>query len=297
MVTPPEAPHSVVVHYAEGGVYPKMTGSLSADDFRRLLDAYGDRMYPAERWIDYATRAPDLLYERCCVSFDDGLRECLDVFLPVLEERDLTAWWGIITSPLVGVPLSMERFRATREREGFYQAWRAEAIAERPIARPDEKDRRWYLNVPRDYLADRAYLSDEDRAFRYWRDVLASPAQYEGVIERIGTPTLGTDHWLSADDIRALRARGHVIGAHSHSHPMRMTALSREQQAIEYATSKHILERILGEPVTTLAHPCGVVTDYGVEWMKANGITLAWGATMDGSLPYNVPRWSVGNWR
>ena len=292
-MTPPAEAHGCVLHYFEGLGHPAAQGSLSADDFRRLLDAYGDRLINAEDWIVLALKNTLYVADTVSITFDDGLREQLDVALPVLEERGLTASWYVYTGPLVGVPNSLERYRWIRNFafggvDAFYERWRWLASV---------------VGVPDDYLADRTYLSGADRVFRYWRNEIASPEEYERVMERIAHGALALDHfnhhdhWLSAGDLRALRARGHVIGFHTHSHPTTMQRLTREQQALEYATSKWILETMLGEPVTTGAWPCGDFTDYGVEWCKANGVSLMWGATMQGSYPYNVPRWSSGNWR
>ena len=281
-------------HYFSGGRWPKTQGSLSADDFRRLLDEYGHRVIDASLWIDLAVG--NVLADQVTVTFDDGLREALDVALPVLEERGLTAAWNVPTLPLVGVPLAQEVYRWVRNQfatmDDFYNAVESvQGITAGTSRCPDT------------YLAGYAYLSSRDRAFRYWRDECASAEGYErvmGLIARangLTSPPIGTSHWLSASDLRALRAAGHVIGFHTHTHPTKIGALTREQQANEYATSKWILETILGEKVTTLSHPNGNVTDFGLEWMKANGITLAWGAAMKGALPHQAPRWSSGNWR
>ena len=103
-------------------------------------------------------------------------------------------------------------------------------------------------------------------------------------------------YWLSFFDIQALSRAGHVIGFHTHSHPTNMARLSREQQALEYATSKGILEFCLEHPVTTMAHPCDSWTPDGMAWLRANGLRLAWGGTMQGQSPWHAPRWSTGEW-
>ena len=288
---PPPEPHGVMLHYAHGNGHPPTQGSLSADDLRRLLDVYAYRLRTAAEWLAVARNTA--LTVQVCVTIDDGLREALDVFLPVLEERRLTACWNVYTQPLVGVPHSLERYRWIRNHalgdvEGFYRAWGLTVNLD------------MLRRLATDYRKDYAYLTEDDRLFRYWRDCHVSEFTYRTIMEGLGgrrVDQLGLDHWLSANDLRALRAGGHVIGLHTHTHPTVMSDLSCEQQATEWATSKYILESILGEPVTTAAWPCGNVTGAGVAWMKAHGITLAWGVGIPGALPYNAPRWSSGNWR
>ena len=290
-MNPPAGPHGLMLHYADGPGHPPTQGSLSADDLRRLLDAYDeDRLVMARFFIDHHQVA----HEKCdcvVVTIDDGLREALDVFLPVLDEYHLTACWNVYTQPLVGVPHSLERYRWIRNHafggvEEFYREWRHWSG--------------WPAHAPEGYLSEYGYLSETDRDFRWWRNV-RSAVLYQNVMDKIAAAgaasPLSLSHWLSAGDLRALRDAGHVIGLHTHSHSTAFAGLSREQQATEWATSKFILESILGEPVTTASWPCGQMTEYGVEWMRANGITLAWGATMQGSPPWSAPRWSSGYWR
>jgi|SRR5215210_1866896 len=73
--------------------------------------------------------------------------------------------------------------------------------------------------------------------------------------ERIGTPG-----FLDEDDIRALAAAGHVVGSHSHTHPV-MTTLADAQIADEWLRSKAVLEDVLAAPVTVLSVPNGFYSE------------------------------------
>lgn len=283
----PASAHGILSHYFhEGEARPQ--GSLTAAEWEAGLDAYGSRLVPAAEWIERALAGTGK--DEVCISFDDGLREAYTIALPVLEQRGLTAAWNIYTSPLVGVPNNLERWRWVRNfglggMEPFYSAWREWA---KPFVFPET------------YLADRSYLSREDRVFRYWRNCVASPSDYEKAMMAVQagchTKWDASQHWLSFIDIQVLHRTGHVIGFHTHSHPTNMARLSVEQQALEYATSKGILEFCLERPVNTGAHPCDSWTPEGIEWLKNNGVRLMWGGTMNGSLPWHAPRWSTGNW-
>ena len=277
----PPGPFGIVCHYFHGDGHPKMTGSLSADDLRRLLDTCGSRVRRIDDWMPHLT-------DDIVVTFDDGLREAFDVALPVLEERGLTAAWLVPTAPLIGVPLAMERHRRIRDTwlggvEDFYRTF---------------NNRVWSHDIPEDYLADRTYLSRAARQFRYIRNEVLTPSGFDEYMDKFVSagPFNPAIHWLSANDLRVLRDAQHHVGLHTHTHQMSLAKLTKEQQAAELATSKWILEQVLGEPVTSGAWPCGAFTDFAMQWCKDNGVTLMWGATMAGSFPYNVPRWSAGNW-
>lgn len=288
---PPSGPHAVLAHYFDGPGFPPAQGSLSVDDWQRGLDAYGTRLIPAQDWI--ARCLAGTLENAVCVTLDDGLREAYVLARPALEQRGLTAAWNCYTGPYVGVANALESYRWLRNHgfgsvDAFYDE--VESL---------------YPDAPEDYLGDRGYLTERDRRFRYWRNELVSPEDYEGIMDdllfRAETREPMREVWIRPDELRALRTQGHVIGIHTHSHPTTMLALSREQTALEYATSRAILAQLLFRPpmpeaITTVSHPCGSYTEYGLQWLQEHGFTLAWGATMDGTAPWTTPRWSTGYW-
>ncbi len=67
---------------------------------------------------------------------------------------------------------------------------------------------------------------------------------------------IGTAGFLDASQIRELHQRGHVIGSHSYSHPVRMSWCSEAELREEWGRSVGALSEILGEPVT-VASVCG----------------------------------------
>lgn len=86
---------------------------------------------------------------------------------------------------------------------------------------------------------------------------------------RVDTPT-----FLSGAQMRELRDRGHVIGAHSYSHPKRMGALAPAQILEEWQRSTAILADALGEPVITASVPGGFYTHPVGEAAAASGLRL-----------------------
>jgi peptidoglycan/xylan/chitin deacetylase (PgdA/CDA1 family) len=73
----------------------------------------------------------------------------------------------------------------------------------------------------------------------------------------VSTDTIGTDGFLSPAHIRELDARGHVIGSHSASHPLRFSACSPIRMREEWSKSKRILEDLLGHEVMAASVPGG----------------------------------------
>jgi peptidoglycan/xylan/chitin deacetylase (PgdA/CDA1 family) len=73
----------------------------------------------------------------------------------------------------------------------------------------------------------------------------------------VTTDFIGQRGFLSAEQIRELDARGHVIGTHSASHPARFSALTAAEMRDEWSTSRMKLEDILGRAVTVGSVPGG----------------------------------------
>jgi len=68
---------------------------------------------------------------------------------------------------------------------------------------------------------------------------------------------IGMPGFLDQRDIRDLHARGHVIGSHSCSHPLRMGHCSPARLADEWRTSRDVISRIVGEAVVVASVPGG----------------------------------------
>ncbi|MBZ5632290.1 MAG: polysaccharide deacetylase family protein [Acidobacteriia bacterium] len=68
---------------------------------------------------------------------------------------------------------------------------------------------------------------------------------------------IGTSGFLDRTQIRELHRRGHIIGSHSYSHPLRMAHCSMEQLDDEWHRSALMLAEILGEPIRVASVPGG----------------------------------------
>jgi peptidoglycan/xylan/chitin deacetylase (PgdA/CDA1 family) len=84
---------------------------------------------------------------------------------------------------------------------------------------------------------------------------------------------LGTSGFLAEPDVRALRKRGHAIGSHSCSHPLRMGRCSRNQLREEWTRSRAALADILGEDVPDASVPGGDFAPAVAEGAAAAGFT------------------------
>lgn len=91
----------------------------------------------------------------------------------------------------------------------------------------------------------------------------------------VATDHIGASGFMDAEQLRDLRARGHLVGSHSCSHPERMSNLGDEDLAHEWERSVAVLSELLGERVTTGSVPNGYYSRRvgraaeaaGIEWL------------------------------
>jgi peptidoglycan/xylan/chitin deacetylase (PgdA/CDA1 family) len=95
------------------------------------------------------------------------------------------------------------------------------------------------------------------------------PGHFFVTTNRIGSPT-----FLTREQIRSLRERGHIIGSHSVSHPVRMSACGWDVLLNEWSNSRRALSDILGEDVTVASVPGGYFSKTVALAASAAGIRL-----------------------
>jgi len=119
----------------------------------------------------------------------------------------------------------------------------------------------------------------------------------------ITTNYIGTRGFVTERDIRELARRGHTIGSHSCSHPLRMGHCSWTQLMDEWTYSRARLSDVLGAEVRTASVPGGDFTPQVAEAAARAGITTlftseptaekrhAFGLTLVGR--YTIQTWTA----
>ena len=88
------------------------------------------------------------------------------------------------------------------------------------------------------------------------------------------TGRIGTEGFVERDEIVDLHRRGHVIGTHSVSHPVRMSSCSDRELAREWSESVDCLSTILGTAVITGSLPGGYYSPRVAAAAAAAGIRV-----------------------
>lgn len=88
----------------------------------------------------------------------------------------------------------------------------------------------------------------------------------------ITTAQIGQPGFVSAADVLALHAEGHVVGSHSHTHPAEISQLDDAALAAEWSRSVDRLAALLGTPVTVASVPGGFYSPRVARAAAAAGI-------------------------
>jgi peptidoglycan/xylan/chitin deacetylase (PgdA/CDA1 family) len=242
------------------------------------------RILPAREWLTRAlTRT---LTDELCLTLDDNLRCQYDVALPVLRALGLTAFWFVPTSVLQGEPDRLQIYRLFRvkhfdEINDFYETF-FRALVTSEYAELAERALRSFH--PSTYLTEFPFYSEADRRFRYVRDEVLGPQRYNRIMDALVAALgleldeLARDLWMDAACLRELHADGHVVGLHSHTHPTRLAELPPPEQLREYRDNFMCLMELLGEPPTTMSHPCNSYNAATLLILRRLGIGLGFRA-------------------
>jgi peptidoglycan/xylan/chitin deacetylase (PgdA/CDA1 family) len=98
---------------------------------------------------------------------------------------------------------------------------------------------------------------------------------YTGVAYIVGN-YMGTDGYMSAEQVKELAAAGWEIGSHSRSH-RDLTQLEPAVQREEIVQARVNLEEQLGLPVNTFSYPFGIINNAVVDYVHFAGYTAAMG--------------------
>jgi len=217
------------------------------------------------------------------VTFDDGYADNLEVAWPILKRHGVPATFFIATAFLEGGRM-----------------WNDEVIEAMRIAPPGTVDLgafdlgQWQVDSVDSRIKAYGAVLGRLKYFDHGRraEVAREIGRLHGVPE-------ACQLMMTHRQLKALRAEGAEIGAHTHTHPI-LEGLPDDQARAEIADGKAQLEAILGERVEVFAYPNGVpgrdcsarhgemVRDLGFRAAVTTEPRFADGE----SLPYHLPRFT-----
>ena len=274
-------------HFFNSDIHPRGQGAINDEEFENILNFVGiENILCAEDFMQ-RTLEGTLLPNHRCITLDDALQCQYDIAYPVLKKLDLTAFWFVYSSVLQGNIENLEVHRYFRtvvysQIDDFYRDFFELIESHYPHARQKTQE----SFDPTEYLAEWDFYSDNDRRFRFIRDVALGPAQYTESMAKLmelrdfDVQTAAQSLWMDDTNIQQLHQDGHMIGLHSHTHPTCLANLNAAEQRIEYQQNYDHIESIVGEPPRTMAHPCNSYNQTTLDILKELGVVLGFRSNM-----------------
>ena len=269
-------------HFHDDGIHTKGQGSISKDDFYKLIKFIGrKKILDADIFFE-KFKENKLKENEVCFTFDDAIKCQIDVALPVLEDLKIKSFFFTHTSIFESIPDNLEIFRYFRmnyfkDINDFYINF----------YKTLNKDQNNFFKQNQTKIKDAKikfpHYSIEDIKFRLVRDILLKKTDYEKTMflmmneKKFEPKTFYSNLFFNSEDLKNLNKLGHLVGLHSHNHPMLLETLSYEEQKQEYKQCISNISKILGksqDEIKWMSHPCGSYDNNTLQILKELGIEL-----------------------
>lgn len=269
-------------HFHDDNKYPNLQGggSISAIDFHSIID-YIDENFNLLTPDEYTQKVVDKSVKESdvCLTFDDSVKSQFDIIYPELEKRKLKAFFFVYSGAFAENPPMLEffrdfRFNSFNNIDEYYKVFFNNVRCNH-----SEEYSAFLNNYKTDYLPNSAFYTNNDRKYRFLRDVVLKDKYFDVVLSMIEEKKYSIDSrkkylFMSVDDLKELHESGHTIGLHSHSHPTRIERLSYKNQLEEYSKNYEFINSITNEKISSMSHPCGSYNDDTLKILKKLGISV-----------------------
>ena len=269
-------------HFHNGGIHTKSQGSISKDDFYKMLNFIGrDNILDAEIFYE-KFKNNKLKKNEVCLTFDDAIKCQIDIALPVLEDLKIKSFFFVYTSMFEGKPDNLEVFRYFRMNyfdsvDIFYNSFYK--VLDKDLKKFFEENNQKINSAKIKF----PHYSLEDIKFRLVRDIFLSKNEYENCMflmmkeKQFYYKDFYSKLFFDLNDLKKLNNLNHLIGLHSHNHPTLLEKLSYEDQKSEYEKCLNLISSIIGKPkneIKSMSHPCGSYNNDTLNILKELGIEL-----------------------
>jgi peptidoglycan/xylan/chitin deacetylase (PgdA/CDA1 family) len=274
----------LAVNYHYVSVEPRTGAAIfpvTTQDFGAQLDELG-------RTFEFVSRSDLLaavgggvsLPERAClITFDDGLRQQVELALPLLEERGIPAIFFVCGEPL-DHPRVLFVHKVHQLRDCMTDAELREALADELAEEGIDPA----SISPELAAATYRYDTPEAAALKYLLNVVLGPSRPEPIdrmfSERFSEAELAEELYVSREHVVQLEAVD-ALGAHAYTHrPLAVLEPNAARDDLERGAG--VLESITGRRPRAISYPYGVAAAVNATVAAAAGESgYAFGVTME----------------
>jgi len=112
----------------------------------------------------------------------------------------------------------------------------------------------------------------------------------------ITTKLINTPGFLTSEAIKQLDIRGHVIGTHSHTHPINISTLSDQGIEYEWVASLQILKDILKKSVEYASIPGGFFSSFSAKVLFSKGVNVIFTSNPSTSIKFEDTKMIIGRY-
>jgi len=278
--------YAIVFHYFHNNQHIPCQGSLSQTELMNVLEyieKYYDVITPKEFIECVVNNYVFEEDEKVCLCFNCGLKSQEDIALPVLSKLSLKAFWMLNTKIFDGESTNVETYHHFRfykyiNVNDFYCDFFDEV--EELLAKKNNSLSKIRASLLfQNYLGWSNYYTESDKLYKFLRDNIIVE-DFEIIMSKLMqrknyNPSEHAHHlWISKEKIAQILQEDHVVGLHTHSHPYKVDALSKKEQFNEYVENKTILEKITGEKIVSMSHPCNNYNEDTLNILRELGIII-----------------------
>lgn len=242
---------------------PLSQGSISDKDFEKIINKFKKRILNADDWIE-KSKNKSLSNKDLCITFDDNLKSQIKYGIPILKKYKIKAFFFVYTSIYEKKNYQFEVFRyfynvKYRSFENFFNDFYnflVNSIHESKIKKINKSK----IN---NYLKKHKHYSTADRYFRYLRDEVFTPLEFEKICNKFmkkrkfnfKIEKIFNKIWISKKELKNISNEGHHIGLHSYNHNRNIFKMQFNQQMHQYKKNFNDIKKITGIPPVSASYP------------------------------------------
>jgi peptidoglycan/xylan/chitin deacetylase (PgdA/CDA1 family) len=275
--------HGIMFHHFHDNLkHIKTPGSITKDDFYKMVKFIGrENILDADDFL-YRFKEKKLLSKNVCLTFDDGSRSQYDIGLPILNDLNIKCFFFIHTSIFTENPdlLTLYIYFRTyyfKNSDKFYELFFLHI----------DQDLNYFFQVQKKMIKEKQIKYPEysinDIKFRLVRDILITKKKYSEIMlimfkeKNFQYKSMLKALFISKNQLKKIKDQGHLIGAHTHSHPFLIEKFTQKEQSNEYKKCIKILLEILEikkNKIKSMAHPSGSYNKNTLKVLKDLGFEI-----------------------
>ncbi len=266
-------------HFHDNKNFIKSPGSINSNQFKKIISFIGVKNIFSADKINTKRNKDYLKKKQFFLTFDDGLKSQL-LSLEILKKYSIKAFFFINSNYIDNDKISPELIRYfiyihCKGMKKFFKIFSKNCNLDLNTFFDNKK------KVIKEYQVKYNFYSIEDIKYRIIRDYLDS-SKFNSIIKKIMVQKsfkknkIIKNLYMSKKDLLRIHKMGHVIGLHTHSHPMNISKLNARQIKNEFTKNNSVLKKIIRskEDIKSMSYPRGISDSKTKKILKEMGVKI-----------------------